>query len=382
MRSDRRTRRRSRGDRATVLHVVDGLNIGFELLAPRYDRSRFRPLVATLGPRTDDHARLTELGIPAVTVDADSRRDYPAAVLRLAKLLRGEGVDIVQTHGLEPSAVGLAAATAARTPARVLTRHHSDITTLMNKSFHRWVDRRQALWADRVVAVSEGIKQAMVAYEGVPADHISVVQYGYDFDVLRPVLGSDERARLRGEMGGDDRILVVTVGRMDWPKGHAYLLEAAPHVLAAQPDVVFVFVGDGPSRSDLEADVRRRGLTERVTFLGFRSDAWRLMEAGDLVVQATLTEGFSSVVMEAQALERPIVMTDVAGAREQVGDDTGVIVPPRDADAIAGAVVSLAADPARRRALGEAGRRRVVERFNVDRWVARTEAVYDDVLRR
>ena len=103
------------------------------------------------------------------TLGATSRPRYPAAIARLARLLRRERVDIIQTHLFEPSIVGLAAAGVARTPVRIVTRHYADLTTISDKPLHRWLDRRMALRADRVQAVSGAVVRAMVEHEGVPA---------------------------------------------------------------------------------------------------------------------------------------------------------------------------------------------------------------------
>src|SRR5204862_4855560 len=134
-------------------------------------------------------------------------------------------------------------------------------------------------------------------------------------------------------------------------------------IIDAHPDVRFVFVGEGTARPALEAEARELGVADHVGFLGWRSDAWRLMEASDLVVHPSLSEAFCSVLMEAQALERPLVTTDVGGAREQVDDgETAVLVPAADVDALRDAVLGVLAQPAAARAaMGVEARRRVVE---------------------
>jgi glycosyltransferase involved in cell wall biosynthesis len=367
----------------TVMHVV-GLhapNPWLNGIAAHHDRTRFRHIVVSLGHRGELLAELEKRGVRTFALGATSRARYPAAVARLTRLLRRERVDIVQTHLFEPSVVGLLAAFAARTPVRIVTRHYSDLTTVSGKRVHRWVDRRQALAAHRVWGVSEAVVRAMVDYEGVPASHITVLHYGYEFDALKPVLSPEERRQVRHELGGDDRTLVVTVGRLDGLKGHRELLRAAPEIVAAHPGVQFAFVGEGPDQQELEDEARRRGVGDHVTFLGWRPDAWRLMEAADLVVHPSLSEAFCSVIIEAQALERPLVATDVGGAREQVDDgETGVLVPAGDHTAIRDAVVDLLTRPADAAAMGVEARRRVVEKFSFPRQMARYEALYDELL--
>jgi glycosyltransferase involved in cell wall biosynthesis len=368
----------------TILHVTDpgAPNPWFNGIAVHHDRTRFRHLVATFGPRAGFHTELEARGVQTFTLGITGRRSYPAAVVRLARLLRQEHVDILQTHLFEPSFVGLVAAHVARTPVRIVSRHHADVTTVSNKPVHRWIDRRMALDADRVMAVSSAVVRAMTTYEGVPASHITVASYGYEFDELRPVLSVEERGALRASLGGDDRILLVTVGRLDPFKGHADLLRAAPAIVAAHPNVQFVFVGGGPERSSLSSQAAALGVADHVTFLGYRPDALRLMEAADLVVHPSLSEAFCNVLIEALAVERPLIATDVGGAREQLDDgETGVLVPPGDPVALQDAVVDLLGRPPDTlAAMGHEGRRRTVERFSFPTQMARYEALYDELL--
>lgn len=132
--------------RRKILHVVD-LPVSHPWLnglAKFYDRSRFEHLAVSLGGRSQLHDDLEQRGLRTFALNADGRRDYPMAGIRLARLLRREKVDMVQTHLFDPSVSGLFAAALARTPVRVVTRHHSDFTTTFQRPWHRRVDRIQA----------------------------------------------------------------------------------------------------------------------------------------------------------------------------------------------------------------------------------------------
>jgi glycosyltransferase involved in cell wall biosynthesis len=302
-------------------------------------------------------------------------------VFQLARLLRRERVDVAQTHLFEPSTVGLLAARAAGTRLRVVTRHHSDFTTTFRKPIHRRVDRWHAMTSDRVMAASEAVKRAMVRYEGVPEDRIVVARYGYDFEALRPRLTPGERSRLRRSAGGGRRVLVGTVARLSVEKGHDDLLRAIPAVLRHEPDACFVLIGAGPLRADLERAAERLGVGDHVRFLGWRSDAHALIEAMDVIVHPSLHEAFSSAIIEAMALERPVVSTDVAAAPEQIDHgETGLLVPPRDPDALAAGLVELLRDPARAAAIGREARRRAVQRLSFPRVMRDYENFYDHLI--
>jgi glycosyltransferase involved in cell wall biosynthesis len=370
----------------TVCHVVD-LTVGNPWLngvATHHDRSRFRHIVVTLGGRSVLHDGVEGRGVCAFALDARGRKGYPRAVARLAALVRRESVDIVQTHLFEPSLVGLLAGRIGRTRAVLVTRHHADFTTIFNKPVHRWLDRQQALRADLVLAASEAVRRSMIDLEGVPADHITVHRYGYEFDELRPRLTSEERQQLRQELGADATgPLIAVIARLSIEKGHRYLLEALPPLTERWPGLRVALCGTGPLRAELEAAVQSSDLGGCVTFLGWRDDAHRVMEAADVVVHPTLHEAFCSVIIEAMALERPLVATNVAAAPEQVDDGaTGILVPPRDPVAITRAIESVLVDPEWAAAMGVEARRRVIDRFDFPRMMRLYEQTYEEVLTR
>lgn len=379
-----RPQRRPTIRRARILHVVDlsVANPWFNGIAEHYDRDRFDQSLVTIGPRCGLHDDLELRDMRAEALDVTHPRAYPRAIGRLGALLRRARVDLVQTHGFYPSLVGLAAATLAGTPVKVVTRHHGDFTTLFRRPVHRRLDRLQTQWADHVFAASGAVRDAMVWHEHASPGKVSVTWYGYDFDVLRPRLSADARRRVRDAIGGDDRIIAVSVARLSPEKGHEYLLRAAPAVIENRPELMFVLVGDGPLRQELMTRTRVLGVDDHVRFLGWRTDAWDLIEASDLVVHPSLHEAFCSVIIEAMALERPLVATDVGGAPEQVDSGaTGVLVPPRDPDAIEAAIEDVLRE-GRGAEMGVEARQRVVSRFGIGRMVRHYEGLYDQLLGR
>jgi glycosyltransferase involved in cell wall biosynthesis len=364
------------------MHITDlpVENPWFNAIAEHYDRGRFHQSLVSLGPRCDLHAALESRDMPAYALGAIGKKDYPRAVVDLRSLLRRERVDLVQTHMFYPSLLGLVAASLAGSRIKVVTRHHSDFTTLYHRPIHRQLDRLQAHWADRVLAASAAVERAMVRYEHVPPRKITVARYGYDFDRLAPRLTPAERRQLRDDLGGDDRVLVATIARLSPAKGHEDLFNAFAG-LVAEYDVVLLLAGRGPLRQELEERARALGLAGQIRFLGWRPDVWKIIEASNLVVHPSYTEAFCSVIIEAQALERPLVATNVSAAPEQVDDgETGLLVPPHNPAALRAAVQRLLADPAAAAAMGREARRRVVDRFGISRAVARYESIYDELL--
>jgi len=222
----------------------------------------------------------------------------------------------------------------------------------------------------------------MVELEHVPFEHIIVHHYGFEFEDLRPTLTTHERTGLRKTMGVDgDGPLLAVVARLSRDKGHRYLLEAIPRVRNEWPGLRVVFVGIGPLSDELVTLAAELGLSETVSFLGVRGDAHRIIEASDLVVHPSLTEAFCNVIIEAMALERPLVATDVSGASEQIDAGiTGHLVPPGDPLALSAAILKILSDPEAAARMASEARRRVVQRFSFPRMMRIYEETYVSVL--
>jgi glycosyltransferase involved in cell wall biosynthesis len=357
-----------------IMHIVElqTSNAWLNAVADYHDRTRFTHLVCSLGERTGMHEALEipSRRIRTFNLGFARRRYTPLAVAKLVRILRREKIDIVQTHLVNPTTVGLLAAKIARTPLSILTRHHADATTVFNRPIHREIDRLHALTADRVWAPSQFIADCMVRYERVPREHIHVLPHGFDLAIMKPTLDATRKKLLRDELGGDDKIIIATIGRLTPEKGHEYLLRAMPTILSRRANARFVFAGSGPRRQELESMARALGVADYVRFLGWRDDTWQIIEASDIMAHPTLTEAFGIVFVEAMAVERCVVTTSGTAAPEIVDHgETGLIVPPRDPQALADALLELLADPERMRQMGQLARRRAVEKFSFEKMI-------------
>lgn len=302
-------------------------------------------------------------GLPVREVRMRSALDL-TAVLALRRVLRERRVRLVHTHSSVDSWLGGIAAR-SRGLAVVRSRHVSIS-----------IPRRRALvyrLAHRIIASGEAVR-GVVARAGVPAARIVAVAPGVDLARFHPgVSGADVRAEL-----GLTGPVVGLVADIRGSKGHDVFLAAARAVLAAVPDARFLVVGAGVGYADVRRHVRELGLEGRVIMTGFRHDIPQVMAALDLLVLPSLrSEATSQVVPQALAVGTPVVATTVGGSPELVRDgETGRLVPPGDAGALADAIVELLRDPARAAALGRAGQAVVRERHSLDAAMARTTAVY------
>ena len=284
----------------------------------------------------------------------------------LVRLLRHTRPDVLQLHDPHALAAGLLAARAAPS-VRVLATRRVDFP--LRGGLSRWKYRA----CRGVIAVSRRIADVL-GQDGVPRERIRVVYEGVPD---RPALPGGREALL--ELGVPEGCPVVgNVAALTDHKDHATLIEAAARVRQRLPDARFVCVGEGELRPRLEALCRERGLLDRWIFAGFRRDLDRLIPAFSVFCLSSHMEGLGTSLLDAMAFGRPVVATAAGGIPEAVDDGvTGRLVPVRDAAALAGALVETLADPARARAMGEAGRRRFEERFTADRMVDETLSAYD-----
>lgn len=234
---------------------------------------------------------------------------------------------------------------------------------------------------NRLLTVSDHIRETALG-AGLSPERVQTCYSGIDLDSV-PKRTDD--ARLRSRYGFDTKtFLVGTVANLFPHKGHEYLIRALSLARAEVPELACLIVGEGDAvyRSELDRLTRSLGLNDRVVFGGFQPDVYPYLAAMDLFVLCSLREGLGIALLEAMAMGRPIVATKVGGVPEVVEDGvTGLLVPPADPATLAWAIVKLGQTPDLRRALGEAGARRVWERFHVARMARQIEAVYEEVLR-
>jgi glycosyltransferase involved in cell wall biosynthesis len=318
--------------------------------------------------------RAAALGVETLPLDGRGQRTYPE-IERLRGWLRASRVDLFHLHagvGWEGH-TAIYAAREAGVPVIVRTEHLPD---LIRDSEKRAGHRRLLSAVDQLICVSAGAARSMRRV-GVPATKIAVVRNGVPSAPDRPD-AADVLTELHLPVGAH---LVLTVARFSKQKGHRFLLQAMPTILAVCPAVQFLWVGQGPLKAGLRREVRKRGLESAVRFLGWRDDVPVLLAAADLLVLPSLFEGLPLIILEAMAAGRPVVATSTLGTDEAVVDDvTGRLVPPGKPQALAAGVLEALTSPKLAARWGAAGRERWRREFTAERMVRQTVAVYEDLL--
>lgn len=293
-----------------------------------------------------------------------------AAAWRLSRVIRAYRPEIVHAqdaHAAAMAALALSFGAAAPRPTLLVARRVD--FHLQRHSFSRWVYRQ----VDGFLAASDAIRRILVR-DGIPDLRIAVVHDGIDVERLARLPAVDVHEEFWLPHGAP---VIVNIAALVDHKGQRFLVDAMRHVVRAVPDARAVIFGEGELRGALERQARDLRLEKHVRFAGFREDALSIARTADLFVLSSVTEGLGSTLLDAMALGLAVVATTAGGIPEVVVDgETGLLVPPARAEALGAAIVRLLEDAPLRRQMGEAGRRRVVERFTAERMVAETLAAY------
>ena len=314
----------------------------------------------------------------AVELIAPSRRLRHATSWMLVRAIRRVSPDIIHSHGT-PAMIHLGPLGFLRLlPPWVHTFHYGNYDAL--NDLQTRVEAFFCSRATRLIAVSETQRRAIINRHGVRPDRITTLVNGVAPN--RFVDDDAKRARIRTELGfAPADIVVASVAVLTKQKGISYLLDAARLVADRNPRVRFLIVGGGPLEQSLRLQASDLRLGGSVVFAGWREDAAAILPAAELFVMPSLWEAMPMVLLEAMSARRPIIVTDVGDNRRVVADgQCGVVIPPRDARAIADAVLQFASDSEGARRVGTAARQRFDREFTMDRMIERHRSLYQDVL--
>jgi glycosyltransferase involved in cell wall biosynthesis len=367
-----------------VLHVITGLGAGgaeamlCKLVAAT--RGALAHHVVSLLDGGPLRGVLAAQGIPVETLGMRRGAPRPAALARLARIVARERPDAIQGWMDHANLLAGLAGALTRVPV-VWGVHHADVDPRHAKRLTHWTRAVSARLSGTVPAqIVCCATSALRAYAalGYRRDRMVVIPNGFALERWAP--SAEARRAVREELAVGDAPLVGIVARVHPDKDHQSFLAAAALVAREHDDAAFILAGEGTAADGaLVAAIARLGLGGRVRLLGPRSDVPRLLAALDVLASSSRSEGFPQILGEAMLCGVPCAATDCGDSREILGA-TGRIVSPGDPAALAGAIGELLAlDPAERAALGEAARRRIVERYDIHAIARRYVELYEDV---
>lgn len=350
----------------------------FVQFLPLFDNARYNLSVCCLKGRGVLSNELKERGIkveylnmprgPGFLIFLDSFR----AMIKLVNLMKKRKIDIVHSYLFRANILCRIAAKLAGVPVVISSMRGIEVS----RKYPLLLEKLTSPLVDKFTAVSDAIRNYIIRKARIDPKKIVTIHNGIGLSEAK--VSPIERK----EFGLRPGIPIVgVVGRLAKEKGYPYLLNAARVVVKEYPEAHFLIVGDGPQREELVKLASNLGLKDHITFTGYRRDVLRVLALFDIFALATLWEGLSMVILEAMVMAKPVVTTNVVGNPEVVVDEvTGFLVAPRDAEGLAERILTLLKDENLRKRMGSTGRRRIEEKFTIERMVSETEKLYEGLL--
>ena len=365
-----------------ICYLINALHVGgaeraLSKTVARLDKSRYETIVCCLwmgGAVTDE---IEKAGAKVINLDAKHKLDF-GIPFKLYRLLKEHKPDILHSFLFHANMFGRIVGRLAGVPVII----SSERTMGMEGKHRLLLNRLTASLADKIVTVSEAVREFAIAKIGITPDKLVTIYNGVDLSEFSRNPNREGIEEARRELGiAPSHVVVGTVGHLEEEKGCEYLLQAAARVSTQDGNVTFLLVGDGSQRAKLENLAEDLSISSNVIFMGYRNDIPRILSVMDIFVLPSLYEGLPNALLEAMAACRPVVATQVGGIPEVVADgETGILVPRRDPGALAGAICVLLEDRDRAREMGMRGRNQVERLFSVETMVAKTEALYEELI--
>ena len=356
--------------------IVGGGQISLINLLKYLNRSRFLPLVVC---PTEGKLAMTvrHMGIQVVIIAMGRLRhlnllSLAVGVRKIIKLVKDRRIDIIHANGSRCMIYGGIAAKICRVP---VVWHVRIIES------DSWLDKFLTFFSKRIIVISRAVKKRFSWLKN--QEKIELIPNGVDLNIYRP---EETGKNVRMEYSLGNARVVGIVGQLILKKGHKNFINASKIVSDAYQDVKFLIVGEdiirnGKYREELEGLVRSLKLDDKIIFTGYRQDIPQVISVFDIFALSSLTEPFGRVLIEAMAMSKPVVATNVGGVPEIVKDGiTGILVPPNDPNSMAEAIIHLLKNKEKAYKMGLAGRKRVEEHFSIEINVRKTEELYQEIL--
>ncbi len=351
---------------------MHGVKRLFAWMIPRFDADRYNVSLVSLRKKDLSEETLESFGVD-ITYLHKSKFD-PATLPALLKVIDRKKIDILHLHGYGATTFGRLAGAMRHLPT--IVHEHANLSD--TPWFQKIADTALEPVTDIAIAVSKSTADFVINARSIPAAKVKVVYLGVPLEDFSRTRSPDEIQAARAELGiARDDVAIGTVTRLHDSKGNSYLVDAARLVLNERPHARFFIVGEGPLRESLEQQARALGLGDRFVFAGFAKDVARVLSAFDISVFPSLWEGTPLTVFEALAMGKAIVATDADGLIDVLtGDHDAIIVPRRDARALADGLITMIDEPHTRERLCAAAFE-TAKKYDITAFVRKMERLYE-----
>jgi glycosyltransferase involved in cell wall biosynthesis len=387
----------SAADKIRILIIVARLNVGGPAiqvlnLTREFNSGPFESLLihGRLAPFEADMTELPGMDVkerqslPELGRELNPVKDI-VTVLKLVGIIRKYKPQIVHTHTAKAGAAGRFAAWLCGVPVIVHTYHghvfHGYFSPLKTRLFIM-IEKFLAGVTTKIITLSDLQKNEICGILKIPSEKAAVIPFGFDLERFGSCRESCAGEFRKSIGAGPDTRIVSIVGRITAIKNHALFLEAARICTDRVNNVLFVIVGDGEERAECEARAKELGITDRVVFAGWRKEVEKVYADSDITVLTSDNEGTPVCLIESLSAGVPVVATNVGGVADVVDDGiSGFLAPPADAEALAGHILKLLADPGLRERMGKARQRKILDSYSGKRFVSRIGELYLELLK-
>ena len=354
-----------------------------QLAESLYESSRYHVFVACMDQRGNLGKELNQIGfrdIPAFKLTSFYGYTAVNQLTRFARFLRERKIDIVHTHDFYTNVFGMAGSWLAGTPVRIASRRE---TAGCHTKAQKFVERRAYQISHAIVTNAEAVSRHLID-EGVRANKIVTIYNSLKHERVSPRHGHEEIFKLLNlPPDCHCRFVTIVANLSNRVKDHPTFLRAARRVRLAVPEARFILAGSGSLMDETRALAKEYGLESDVFFIGRCEQVADLLSISDVCALSSVAEGFSNSILEYMGAGRPVVATNVGGAREAIIEGkTGYLAPPGDDEQMAARIIELLRNPDRARAMGRYGQQIVEQKFSPAAQLAQTEQLYDRLLAR
>ena len=382
------------GNKKTILHVIDALNIGgaqelLVLLADKTPKSAYQTLVCVIQPDVTLKFRIESRGAsvfclsrsrPSIYCPGNFITYFYQNIRDIMSLCRQHRVDVVHCHLSDAEFTGILAGwlygakriiSTVHYPALLPDRKSGDIRNFLRIAATRLLYRL----ANAVVAVSDDVAQQLKNVFRLAPSKIKIIINGIDVEAIHRTLPNFEHLPSLCALPGQR--LITSVGRLMPPKGHGYLISAMPHLIQQVDNVRLLLAGDGDLKESFEQLSQDLKVQDVISFLGSRSDVPDILALSDVFVLPSISEGTSLALLEAMAASKPIVATDIPGNRAVLRHGHNcLLVPPGNPEKLAEAISFLLNHPQIAAEYGKNAYQDVYQRFNIDETITQLIALW------
>lgn len=360
-----------------IMHVVCSLECGglekvVISFANRLDKKRFNNTICCLDSIGELAEEVNE-GIKVILAGRKVKRFDYSLIFKLAQIFKKEKVGLVHTHNMGPLIYGTLAARLAGVPIVINTRHGR-----ANKKCNR------VIWGmnDAIITISEDARREILKWNHINEEKVRVIYNGIEINKFHFSNKQCSVIEIRKELNlQKDTYIIGIVARLAIEKDHKTLIKAFRNIVNSNINAELVIVGGGSCERDLKNIAKKENIMGRVKFLGFRDNIPKILTIFDVFVLSSVMEGISITLLEAMAAGKPVVATNVGGNPEVIVDGvTGFLVPPKKPDEMALSIIKILQESKLAKKMVDAGRKRVEEKFSLDRMVNEYMGIYKEIL--